>query len=141
MHKQTAIFLLADGTHTRGLNVEVTDPNVWVSQVQGPKALAVLEAAIDDAYPAAFRYFDIATVQIAGQKVIIGRTGFTNELGWEFYPPTDTDRCTIGDKILAAGKPYGMKPTSAEAFRTRRIEAGLLNADSDFDAGVTPYAA
>ena len=90
--------------HTRGLNVEVTDPNVWVSQVQGPKALAVLEAAIDDAYPAAFRYFDIATVQIAGQKVIIGRTGFTNELGWEFYPPTDTDRCTIGDKILAAGK-------------------------------------
>ena len=127
--------------HGRGLDVEVFDPNVWVSQVQGPDSLNVLEAAVDGAYPDPFRYFDVAEVQIAGQKVILSRSGFTNELGWEFYLEPDVDAQAIGDRILEAGKPYGMVPTSAEAFRARRIEAGLLNAGSDFDAGVTPFAA
>lgn len=127
--------------HARGLDVEVFDPNVWVSQVQGPDSLKVLEAAVDGAYPDPFRYFDVAEVQIAGQKVILSRSGFTNELGWEFYLEPSVDARAVGDRILEAGKPYGMAPTSAEAFRARRIEAGLLNAGSDFGPGVTPFAA
>ncbi len=141
-------YVQADGdlfswlkAHGRGLDVEVFDPNVWVSQVQGPDSLKVLEAAVDGAHPDPFRYFDVAEAQIAGQKVILSRSGFTNELGWEFYLEPDVDAQAIGDRILEAGKPYGMVPTSAEAFRARRIEAGLLNAGSDFDAGVTPFAA
>ena len=127
--------------HARDLNVEVFDPNVWVSQVQGPNSLEVLDAAVDGAYPDPFRYFDVAAVRIAGHKVMLSRSGFTNELGWEFYLEPAVDARAVGDRILEAGKPYGMAPTSAEAFRARRIEAGLLNAGSDFDAGVTPFAA
>ncbi len=127
--------------HAAGMDVEVFDPNVWVSQVQGPNALKVLEAAIDGDYPARFRYFDVANVTIAGQPVVIARSGFTNELGWEFYLLPDTDIRAVGDKIMAAGAPYDMQPTSAEAFRTRRIEAGLLNAGSDFDETTTPFVA
>jgi len=127
--------------HASGLDVDVRDPDVWVSQVQGPDSLKVLAAAVDGAYPDPFRYFDVAEVQIAGQRVTLSRSGFTNELGWEFYLETDVDARAVGDHILEAGKPYGMVPTSAEAFRARRIEAGLLNAGSDFDAGVTPFAA
>ena len=127
--------------HARGLDVEVFDPNVWVSQVQGPDSLKVLEAVVDDAYPEPFRYFEVADVQIAGQKIILSRSGFTNELGWEFYLEPDIDAKAVGDRILEAGKPFGLAPASADAFRARRIEAGLLNAGSDFDAGVTPFAA
>ena len=47
----------------------------------------------------------------------------------------------MGDRILEAGSPYGLVPTSADGFRARRIEAGLLNAGTDFDASVTPFAA
>ncbi len=125
----------------RGSDAEIIDPGVWVSQVQGPDALKVLAAAVDDDYPERFRYFDIATARIAGQPVVLSRTGFTNELGWEFYLTPDIDVRAVGDRILEAGQPFGLVPTSADGFRARRIEAGLLNAGTDFDASVTPFEA
>ena len=131
-------WLLANG---RGLNVEVLDPGIWVSQVQGPRSLEVLAAAVDGDMPEPFRYFDMAEVTIAGQPVVLTRSGFTNELGWEFYLLPDTDRDAVGARILEAGRPFDMTPTSADAFRTRRIEAGLLNAGSDFDGSTTPFDA
>ncbi len=127
--------------HAHGLDVEVSDPGVWISQVQGPCSLEVLKAAVDDDYPDPFRYFDIVETRIAGQRVILSRTGFTNELGWEFYLEPDIDVRVVGDRILEAGRPYGMVPTAAVAFRTRRIEAGLLSAGADFDETVTPFDA
>ena len=125
----------------RGFDVEVRDPGIWISQVQGPDALKVLAAAVDGDYPERFRYFDFATVRIAGQPVVLSRTGFTNELGWEFYLTPESDVCAVGDRILEAGRAYGLLPTSADGFRARRIEAGLLNAGTDFDASVTPFTA
>jgi len=122
-----------------GMNVEVVDPDVWISQVQGPDSLKVLEAAVDGPYPEPFRYFDAAWVQIAGQEVVITRSGFTNELGWEVYLFPDTDARAVGERILEAGKPYGLIPVAIGG--ARRIEAGLLNAGTDFDDTVTPYAA
>ena len=67
--------------HASDLDVDVRDPDVWVSQVQGPRSLAVLAAVVDGDPPEPFRYFDIAEVSIAGQPVVITRSGFTNELG------------------------------------------------------------
>ena len=121
------------------LDVAVWDPGVWISQVQGPNALRILEASVDGAYPEPFRYFDAAEVTIAGQPVVITRTGFTNELGWEFYLDPATDMKAIGARILEAGRPFGMAPIAA--FGARRIEAGLLNAGSEFDHTTTPFAA
>lgn len=121
------------------MDVEVLDPEVWISQIQGPDSLEVLRAAVDGAYPEPFRYFDAATVRIAGQEVVITRTGFTSELGWEVYLPPDVDIDAVGDRILEAGAPYGLIPVAVGG--ARRIEAGLLNAGSDFDATMTPFAA
>lgn len=123
------------------MDVQVFDPGVWVSQVQGPRSLEVLEAVIDGSMPEPFRYFDMAEVSIAGQPVVIGRSGFTNELGWEFYLTPDIDLAAVGDRILSVGEAFGMIITSTGVFRARRIEAGLLNAASDFDDTTTPFAA
>lgn len=125
--------------HARGMDVDVADPDVWISQVQGPDSLRVLEAAVDGAYPDPFRYFDAAQVRIAGQDVLVTRSGFTNELGWEVYLRPDIDARAVGERILAAGEPCGMVPVPVGG--ARRIEAGLLNAGSDFDETVTPFAA
>ncbi|MGA7305633.1 MAG: aminomethyltransferase family protein [Rhodothermales bacterium] len=125
--------------HARNMDVEVVDPEVWISQVQGPESLRILEASVDGPYPDPFRYFDAAQVRIAGQDVLITRTGFTNELGWEVYLSPDIDVRAVGECILEAGKPYGMTPVAVGG--ARRIEAGLLNAGSDFDETVTPFAA
>ncbi len=127
--------------HADGLDVEVFDPEVFVSQVQGPASLEVLGSAVDGAFPEPFDYFDLAEVQIAGQPVVVTRTGFTNELGWEFYLPPDVDATAVGDRVLEAGEPFGMLPVPAEGFRARRIEAGLYNAGADFDDATTPFAA
>lgn len=127
--------------HAAGLDVEVVDPEVWISQVQGPRSLEVLEAVVDGEYPDPFRYFDLAEVTIAGQPVVLSRSGFTNELGWEFYMGPDIDHAAVGDRILEVGEPFGMIITSTEVFRARRIEAGLLNAGTDFDATTTPFQA
>lgn len=125
--------------HGRGMDVEIFDPDVWMSQVQGPDSLKILAAAVDGAYPEPFRYFDAARVTIAGQEVVVTRSGFTNELGWEVHLEPDTDARAVGERILDAGRPYGMTPVAVGG--ARRIEAGLLNAGADFDETVTPFAA
>ncbi len=125
--------------HARGLDVAVFDPETWISQVQGPLSLEVLEAAVDGAYPDPFRYFDAATVRIAGEEVVVTRSGFTNELGWEVYLGPEIDARAVGERILEAGRPFGLSPVAIGG--ARRIEAGLLNAGSDFDQTVTPFAA
>ena len=127
--------------HAEGLEVEVFDPEVWISQVQGPRSLDVLAEVVDGPYPEPFRYFDLVEVTVAGQPVVISRSGFTNELGWEVYMGPSIDHAAVGDRIMEAGQPYGMIITSTEAFRARRIEAGLLNAGTDFDATTTPFQA
>lgn len=127
--------------HAAGLEVEVFDPEVWVSQVQGPRSLDVLGEVVDGDYPEPFRYFDLVEATIAGQPVVVSRSGFTNELGWEIYMDPNIDHAAVGDRIMEAGQPYGMIITSIEAFRPRRIEAGLLNAGTDFDATTTPFQA
>ena len=125
--------------HALGLDVQVLNPDVWISQVQGPRSLEVLEAVVDGPMPDRFNYFDMAEVSIANQPVVITRTGFSNELGWEFYLTPDIDAVAVGDRILSVGQDFGMIITSADVFRARRIEAGLLNAGSDFDMTTTPF--
>ncbi|MDQ0316437.1 aminomethyltransferase family protein [Amorphus orientalis] len=131
-----SLWLMALG---RGLDVDIRDPGVWISQVQGPDSLRILEAAVDGAYPDPFRYFDAAWVTIAGQEVVVTRSGYTNELGWEIYLGPEIDAGAVGDRILEAGREAGLRPVAIGG--ARRIEAGLLNAGSDFDATVTPFAA
>ena len=124
-----------------GFDVDVSDPDIWISQVQGPHSMDVLAQVADDGMPDNFRYFDLAHIRIGGQPVVISRTGYTNELGWEFYFTSDVDAKLIGERILDAGGPYEIHTIPAAATNARRIEAGLLFSGTDFDHSVTPYAA
>jgi aminomethyltransferase len=126
---------------SEGFDVEVFDTNVWISQVQGPRSMDVLGQASDEGLPENFRYFDLARIRVGGQPMVISRTGYTNELGWEFYFGPDADADVIGERILKAGEPYGIHTIPAAATNARRIEAGLLFSGTDFDDSVTPFAA
>jgi len=77
--------------HAAGMDVKISDPDVFVSQVQGPESLKILAAASDDGMPDPFGYFSMAKVSFDGQQVVITRTGYTNELGWEFYTESHHD--------------------------------------------------
>ena len=126
--------------HSHGFDVTISDPNVWVSQIQGPKSMDVLRDSIDAEFPESWRYFDMATVRIAGEEVIITRTGFSNELGWEFYLRPENNAEAVGNRIWQAGQAHGMILTGTPVFRARRIEAGLMS-QAEFDETTTPYDA
>jgi glycine cleavage system aminomethyltransferase T len=138
-------FAQADGelftwykAHSEGLDVTISDPDVWISQVAGPRSMELLERLIDGAMPD-WRYFDWVEVTIAGEQVIISRTGFTNELGWEIYFRPENNSEMLGDLILEEGSKMGMILTATPGNRCRRIEAGLLSAGQDFTNSTTPF--
>ena len=126
--------------HSKNLDVEIKDPNVWVSQIQGPKSLKLLEKLVDIPLKNNFNYFDWVETSIDSEEVIISRTGFTNELGWEIYLRPENDAKKIGDLILSKGEEMGMILTASPGFRCRRIEAGLLSAGRDFTRDRSPFA-
>ncbi|MEM6375315.1 MAG: aminomethyltransferase family protein [Pseudomonadota bacterium] len=142
-------YVQADGdflnwakAHARGMDVEISDPQIFVSQMQGPASLDILAAACDDGkLPAPFTYFGCARVSLGGQDVVITRTGYTNELGWEYYIEPHHDALALWAHLAKAGKPFGMTLFGLDSMHIRRIEAGILNANSDFDAFTTPFAA
>ncbi len=140
-------FAQADGdlfswykAHSKNFNVEIDDPNVWVSQVQGPLSMKLLENLSNGFSENDWKYFDCKELQILDQKVIVSRSGFTNELGWEIYfrPENETEK--IGDYILEQGKKLGMILVATPGFRCRRIEAGLLSAGQDFSKNTNPFS-
>ncbi len=125
--------------HSAGMDVRISDPDVFVSQVQGPDSLKILEAASDTGLPQKFGYFASARVMFGGQDVVVTRTGYTNELGWEFYTEPHHDAAALWAHLSKAGKPFGMEIFGLDAMNIRRIEAGILNAGSDFNRFTTPY--
>lgn len=125
--------------HAVGMDVEISDPDIFVAQVQGPNSLRILEAASKDGLPDPFGYFAMVRVDLGGQDVVITRTGYTNELGWEYYTEPQHDAEALWAHLSAAGKPLGMEIFGLDAMNIRRIEAGILNAGSDFDHTTTPY--
>lgn len=127
--------------HAAGMDVDISDPKIFVSQVQGPASLEILEAASDEGMPEAFGYFAMARVKFGGQAVVVTRTGYTNELGWEFYTEAHHDAGALWKHLQAAGEPHGMAIFGLDSMHIRRIEAGILNAGSDFDHTTTPYDA
>ena len=125
--------------HATGMDVQISDPQVYVSQVQGPNALRILEAANKGQLPEPFGYFAIARVNFDEQEIVVTRTGYTNELGWEFYTEPHHDADAIWQHLKNAGESFGLEIFGLDAMNIRRIEAGILNAGSDFDHTTTPY--
>ena len=140
-------FAQADGdlfswykANSEGYEVKISDPNVWISQIQGPKSMELLSKLIKEDTAKTWNYFDCKEVTILNEKVIISRTGFTNELGWEIYFRPENNSEKIGDLILSEGQKMGMILPATPSYRGRRIEAGLLSAGQDFNKNTNPFS-
>ena len=147
INDDTYWFAQADGdmfswykAQAEGLNVKILDPNVWVSQIQGPRSMELLDILTKTNISSNWKYFDCKEVNILGEKIIISRSGFSNELGWEIYFRQENDIEKLGDLILKEGSKMGMIITATPVFRCRRIEAGLLSAGQDFTNKTDPFS-
>jgi len=141
-------YVLADGeifawlrAHQSGYSVEIVDTTDWVLQVQGPRSLEILHAVCDGGAPPDFPYFAAAQVTMVGQPLLVSRTGWTGELGFEIYVPDTTDHAALWQHLTTVGGRHGLRFASMASMNIRRIEAGILDNGSDMDHRMTPFAA
>ena len=119
----------------RGLDVRVEDRTAAMPhlQVQGPKSREVLGPITEGADVNTLRYFRFLAegVQVGGVPVMLSRTGYSGELGFELYcAPEDAE--ALWNAVLEAGQPHGIRPIGMSAIEMLRIESGLLFPDVDY---------
>lgn len=114
--------------------------------VQGPSSRAVLEAlpglAVEEGAPAlgALRYYRTTAGVFEGVPVLIGRTGYTGEDGFELFLD-DSAAPSLWAALLEAGRPHGLVPCGLAARDTLRLEAGMPLYGHELSLETTPAQA
>ncbi len=131
-------FLLwAQGIATMSdMDITVIEPDASPLQLQGPKAPAVAHALFGDV-ALEMGYFHMLQTELEGIPVVISRTGWSGELGYEIYLRDGSRGTELWNMIMAAGAPYGIKPACPSLIRT--VEGGILSYASDIQRRDNPF--
>ena len=119
-----------------GLDVDVREPDVSPLQIQGPKSKDLMKALFGPSILDLPYYYLIQT-KLDGIPVVITRTGWTAEVGYEIYLQDGSRGNELWDRVMTAGKPFNIRPIAPSEIR--RIEAGILNYSSDIMLDNNPY--
>ena len=131
------VLLWARGVaYGSGMDVEVKELDVAPMQVQGPKSKPVMQTLFGDEVLALDYYWFLDT-ELDGIPVIVTRTGWSGEVGFELYLRDPSRGTELWDRVMEAGKPHGIAPTGPSDIR--RIEAGILNYGIDMTIKENPF--
>jgi len=119
-----------------GMNVTLNEPDVSPLQLQGPKSRDILGAAFGEE-PTKLEYFRFMEYDWFGVPLIISRTGWSNELGYEIYLRDGSAGNRLWEHIMDVGVPLGLKPGHTSTIR--RIEAGMLSYHADMSLANNPF--
>lgn len=119
-----------------GLNVEVDEPDVSPMQVQGPKSKDVIQTLFGDEIMN-LKYYWCAETEVQGIPVVVSRTGWSGEVGYEIYLRDGSLGGRLWDLVMEAGQPHNIRAIAPS--EARRLEAGIFNYGSDFDFHNNPY--
>ncbi len=109
--------------------------------IQGKGALDILQT-LTDVDLKSIEYYHFKTGKFAGVDMIISRTGYTGEPGFELYMPSDIPTTSmVWDRIFEAGKPAGLEPIGLGARDTLRLEMGYCLYGNDIDDTTNPLEA
>jgi glycine cleavage system aminomethyltransferase T len=110
------------------LDVTIKEADVAPLQVQGPKSKDLMVKLLGDDI-LSLKYYYWTDAKIGGVPVVVTRTGWTSEVGYEVYT-TDTSRGNeVYEAIMEAGEEFGIKPTGPSDIR--RIEGAIFNWGAD----------
>ena len=133
------VLLWARGLALRsGLRVRITEPDVSPVQVQGPKAKDVVSSLFGDRV-LQLRYYYFLETSLDGIPVVVTRTGWTGEVGYEIYLRDGSRGDDLWERIMEAGRSHNIRPTGPSDIR--RVEAGILNWGADMTLEDNVYEA
>ena len=119
-----------------GLNVELRELDVAPLQIQGPKSRELVTDLFGERV-SGLGYYHFFETKIEAIPVIVTRTGWTGELGYEIYLLDPARGVELWNRVIEAGKRYNIAPTGPSDIR--RIEAGILNYGIDMTLDNNPY--
>jgi glycine cleavage system aminomethyltransferase T len=131
------ILLWAQGVAINsGLNVKISEPDVSPLQLQGPTSGEIMVKLFGEDIKD-LKYYWLRKFDLDGIPLIISRTGWSSELGYEIYLRDGSKGNILYEKIMEAGKEHGLQPGHTSSIR--RIEGGMLSYHADADINTNPF--
>jgi aminomethyltransferase len=118
------------------MRVRLGEPDVSPLQVQGPKSKFVVRDLFGPRI-ADMPYYHFARTNLDGMPLVVSRTGWSGEIGYEVYLQDGGRGDELWERIMAAGRPYDIAVIAPSEIR--RIEAGILNYQADMTLENNPY--
>lgn len=119
-----------------GMDVTIREPDVSPLQLQGPKSLEIGKALFGEEI-GTLRYFWFRELKLDGIPLVVSRTGWSSELGYEIYLRDGSRGDELWERIMAAGVPFGLR--AGHTSMIRRIEGGMLSYRADMDIDTNPF--
>ena len=119
-----------------GMEVTVFEPDVSPLQLQGPKSPQVARDLFGD-WVLQLKYYRLKETALGDIPLVISRTGWSGELGYEIYLQDSRHGGELWERIMEAGKPYNIVPAAPSTIRS--IEGGLLSYVSDIALSDNPF--
>ena len=131
------ILLWAQGVAINsGLNVTIKEPDVSPLQLQGPKSIDVMKSLFGENI-INIKYYWLIETELNGIPLVVSRTGWSSELGYEIYLRDGSRGNELWELIMEAGKKFNLQPGHTSSIR--RIEGGMLSYHADADINTNPF--
>ena len=118
------------------MDVHIREPDVSPLQLQGPKSKQVIRALFGEELMD-LKYYWCREVELDGIPLVVSRTGWTGEVGYELYLRDAGRGIDLWDKVMAAGEPFDIRAIAPSD--QRRMEAGIFNYGNDMDVTNNPF--
>ena len=131
------VLLWAQGVAVNsGLDVQIKEPDVSPLQLQGPTSGEIMVKLFGEDIKD-LKYYWLREYDLDGIPLIVSRTGWSSELGYEIYLRDGSKGNELYEKIMQAGKEHGLQPGHTSSIR--RIEGGMLSYHADADIDTNPF--
>ena len=131
------ILLWAQGVAVNSnLDVNISEPDASPLQLQGPRSMDIMTELFGETIRD-LKYYWLKELNLDDIPLVVSRTGWSSELGYEIYLRDGSKGDDLWERIMAAGKNFGLKPGHTSSIR--RIEGGMLSYHADADISTNPY--
>ena len=131
------VLLWAQGVAVNSsLNVNISEPDVSPLQLQGPTSKDIMVKLFGESIKD-LKYYWFKEFDLDGIPLIVSRTGWSSEFGYELFLRDGSKGNDLYEKIMNAGKEHGLQPGHTSSIR--RIEGGMLSYHADADIHTNPF--